>query len=81
MDEAHRRMAQEHLAQAERAVEIGLKHLARQKQIVAAFSGVGPGRASAEALLKTMLESQALHEEHRDRLRHELGLDAAGIAR
>jgi hypothetical protein len=74
MDEAHRQMARHHLAEAERFAELGLKHIARQREIIVAFSGSGPDRAAAEALLSTMLESQILHEEHRDRLRRELGL-------
>ena len=74
MDEARRQMAHKHLAEAERIAELGLKHIARQKQIIVSFSEGGPERALAEELLKTMLEGQVLHEEHRDRLRHELGL-------
>jgi hypothetical protein len=67
-------MARRHLAEAERFAELGLKHIARQKQIIAGLSESGPARASTEGLLTTMMESQALHEEHRDRLRRELGL-------
>jgi hypothetical protein len=60
-------------ALSERAAELGLKHIARQCDIVAAFRS-RPDKATAEALLKTLLESQVLREEHRDRLRRELRL-------
>jgi hypothetical protein len=74
MDEAHRQITQQHVADPKRIAELGLKHIARQKQIIGSFRADGPARASAEGLLTTMLESQVLHEEHRDRLRRELGL-------
>jgi hypothetical protein len=71
---AHREMAEEHLAQAEDACVKGRAHVNQQEAIVAKLPVGGRARASAEALLAVFRESQALHEDHRDRLRYELGL-------
>jgi hypothetical protein len=71
----HRRLlAEQHLAQAESAAALGREHIARQERIIAALSAGDHDLQAAEELLKTLKESQVLHEEHRDRLRRELGL-------
>ena len=69
-----RLIAEQHLAQAESAAASGRAHIGRQELIIAVLTAGGHGTAIAEELLKTFRETQALHEEDRDRLRRELGL-------
>ncbi len=69
-----RLVAERHLAQAESAAALGLQHIARQQRIIAGLTAGGHDTGIAEELLKTFLETQALHEEDRHRLRRELGL-------
>ena len=76
-----RAMLEEHLTMAERHVAQGERHVARQREIVAKLERHGHDTRSAKELLVQFQELQALHIADRDRLRHELGLDAAGVAR
>jgi hypothetical protein len=69
-----REMVEQHLAEAEKAVTEGRVHIASQVQIIADLKRGDNDTAAAEALLRTLMETQRLHEEHRDRLRQELGL-------
>ena len=71
---AERNLAKQHLVQSEQAAAKGLKHIALQDRIVATLRQGNHCTELAEALLTTMLETQLLHEAHRDRLRRELGL-------
>ena len=73
---AERNLAKQHLVQSEQAAAKGLKHIALQDRIVVTLrKGNHCNTELAEALLTTMLETQLLHEAHRDRLRRELGLE------
>ena len=65
-------IAIENLAQLERTVALGLKHIADQELRMTRLHG--DDLAQAQSLLQTFKETQALHEEHRDRVRRELGL-------
>jgi hypothetical protein len=71
---ARRALAVQNLPLAEHVVALGLEHIARQRGIIDTLKNGGHDTASAEDLLHTLLETQVLHEEHRDRLRAELGL-------
>jgi cell division protein FtsX len=70
-----RRTLEEHLAQAERHVALGARHLVRQRVIVADLERDGHVAAAATArdLLRQFEDVQALHVSDRDRLRRELG--------
>ena len=67
-------MIDQHLVQAEENVALGLKHIARQTEIVAELKRMGFVVAAGEAtqLLKTFEEMQVEHEAHRDRHLREL---------
>ena len=71
---ARRALAEQHLKQAEEVVALGRVHIASQVRVVDELRKDGNDTSSAEQLLQSMLTSQRLHEEHRDRLRQELGL-------
>ena len=60
-----------HLVQAEKAVEQGERHLARQRRLIASLERDGHDAKAAYALLATFENSQALHVFDRDRLRRE----------
>ena len=62
-----------HLAEAEKAVTEGRVHIAHQVQIIVDLKRGDHDTAAAEDLLNTLIETQRLHEQHRDRLRLELG--------
>ena len=62
----------EHLAMAERHVTEGEIHLSRQRALVAELDRDGHDTADARAILATMLETQRLHVEDRDRMLTEL---------
>ena len=47
--------------------------IARQRSVVETLRNGGQDTVFAERLLQKLLESQVLHERHRERLRHELG--------
>jgi len=70
-----RKMTEEHLVQAEDAVLAGESHVARQREIVSELEQKGQDATTARDLLVTFLDLQEQHVAHRDRLRHELGLD------
>jgi hypothetical protein len=67
-------MPQEHLAQAERLVLEGERHVARQRQIVAELGRDGRDTKEALDLLRRLEEWSALRIDDRDRLRKEFGL-------
>lgn len=63
-----------HLAEAEAQVVKGLRHIADQRDVVEQLERDGHDSTTARDLLTTLLHSQQLHEEHRDRLKRELGV-------
>jgi hypothetical protein len=65
-----RELALQHLAQAEQAVADGCRHIAGQRAVIDEH---GQETVEAERLLQTYLELQRMHEDHRDRLKQELG--------
>ena len=62
----------EHLAMAKRHVAEGEIHLSRQRALIAELDRDGHDTADARAILATMLETQRLHVEDRDRILKEL---------
>jgi hypothetical protein len=67
-------MLREHLAQTERHVLEGRRHVARQRGVIAALDRQGADSAAAMTLLRQFEAWLALHVEDRERLRKELGL-------
>ena len=59
------------LAEAERRIADGLKHICHQKEVIAQLELDQHREAlePARSLLKTLIESQTLHVEERDRIR------------
>jgi len=64
----------EHLAEAEAQVAKGLQHLAEQRAVIAELERDGHDTKTARELFATLMQSQELHIEHRDRLKRELGI-------
>jgi hypothetical protein len=64
---------EEHLALAERHVAEGEHRVARQRELVAELERAEHDVADARGLLSQFEELLAMHVEHRDRLRSELG--------
>jgi hypothetical protein len=62
----------QHLAMAERHVTEGEIHLSRQRPLIAELDRDGHDIADARTILATMLETQQLHVEDRDRMLKEL---------
>jgi hypothetical protein len=60
-----RAMYERHLAKANAAVAEGEGHLKKQRTIVAQLTADGRDVSEATALLNTLIETQAMHEEHR----------------
>jgi hypothetical protein len=61
-----------HLAQAEAAVALGRKHIARQNEIIAELEQVGHDAVTAKALLVVFEATQALHIADRDQIAAEI---------
>ena len=53
------------LEDAERQVAQGKDYIAKQEAVIAGLARDGHGTAQARGLLDTLLESQAVHEQHR----------------
>jgi hypothetical protein len=66
---------QQHLAQAERHIARGVVHLARQRELIAELDRTGHDTEEARAILDTLMETQVLHQQDRERL---LGLAPQG---
>jgi hypothetical protein len=69
-----RRLAKRHLPEAEKLVGLGRKHIFHQQRIIEELRNVDQDTIAAEQLLNALVETQMLHEEHRDQLRRDLGL-------
>ncbi len=65
-------MLLEHLAKAERHVEIGERDLAKQRALIDELRRDGHDTRAAEKLLATFEEVQKLHVADRERIRAEL---------
>jgi hypothetical protein len=61
-----------HLAQAEAAVALGRKHIARQHEIIAELEQVGHDAVTAKALLVVFEATHALHIADRDQIAAEI---------
>lgn len=62
----------QHLAQAERHIVLGEEHLTIQEALIADLERDGHDTEGAKEVLATMLQSQAIHVEARDRILREL---------
>ena len=62
----------QHLAQTKRHIAEGEEHLAQQTLLIEKLERHGHDSEDARALLKTMIETQALHKQDRDRVLKEL---------
>ena len=74
----YRAMILEHLRMAEQHVADGVRHIARQRELIAELRRDRHDTWAAENLLKLFEETQALHVADRDRLSaqlHNLGGD------
>lgn len=52
----------DHLADADRTIALGVRHIARQRAIIARLERAGHDTGSSRALLETFLRTQTLHE-------------------
>jgi len=59
---------QQHLAQAERHIAQGVVHLARQRVLIAELHRAGHDTDEARAILDSLMETQVLHQQDRERL-------------
>jgi hypothetical protein len=67
-----RKLEQRHLQEAERHVAQGLEHIDKERRIIAELDRDGHDTSTARELLKTLEQSQRMHEEHRDHIKAEL---------
>ena len=65
MDAKRRADLKRELAQAERHIAEGKKHIGRQMVIIAELERDGHDTATAKELLDTLEQTQQLHESHR----------------
>jgi hypothetical protein len=63
----------EHLALAERHISQGAEHLAKQQELIDKLASHKHDTRGAQAVLRTMRETQANHIQDRDRILKELG--------
>jgi len=61
-----------HLVMTDRQIADGIRQIERQRAILAQFERGGQDTRAPRALLETLLQSQALHEEHRRRILQQL---------
>jgi hypothetical protein len=59
---------QQHLVEIERHIARGVVHLARQRELIAELDRAGHDTEEARAILDSLMETQALHQQHRERL-------------
>ena len=62
-----------HLVQAEDHVIQSITHLLRQREIVGELERHGQDASPAKDFLRLLQETHALHVQHRDRLKQQLG--------
>ena len=67
-----RDMVLRHLAEAERHIAQGETHLAKQSALIAELERHGHDTSGAQAVFTTMRETQALHQQNRERILSEL---------
>ena len=60
------------LAMVDRHITRGEEHIEQQEYIIERFRTLGYDLTLAESLLDSLLQAQALHHRHRDRLLHHL---------
>ena len=70
-------MLRRYLLTVERHVERGKVMIAEQQARIVRLADMGCDVASANDVLRRLLETQELHEQHRERLKRELGLISA----
>jgi hypothetical protein len=73
MNEHRHEVLLRYCADAEIALVTSMNRCARQRGFIARMRSEGHDTASAEQLLRTLLDSRALHRGHLHRLRAELG--------
>jgi hypothetical protein len=71
------RLLQEHLAEAERHIALGDKHIARQIEIIDALESAGHPIELAWSILDKFRLARAAHIAHRDTIRWELSAPSA----
>jgi hypothetical protein len=59
---------QQHLAETEQHIAQGVAHLARQRALIDELGHGGHDTEEARAILDTLMETQVLHEQDRERL-------------
>ena len=59
---------QRHLAQTEQHIAQGVAHLARQRALIVELGRAGHDAEEARTILDTLMETQVLHEQDRERL-------------
>jgi hypothetical protein len=67
-------MLHQHLAMVEGHIAKGLKSIERQRAVIDRLAANGLDLARSKDVLRLLLETQELHQEHHDRLRIQLGL-------
>ena len=67
-------MLRGYLLMVERHVERGEAMIAEQRARIARLADMGFDVARSNDVLRCLLETQKLHEQHRERLKRELGL-------
>jgi len=68
----HHAMQVRHLEQAERHIAQGERHIAEQEERIEELAHRGQNLPEAKKLLESFYASQALHIQHRERIRKEL---------
>jgi hypothetical protein len=77
MDSTTEEMLRSHLAMAERHVARGWELIERHHILVSSLSARGLDLTQANDVMRVLLDTQKLHEQHRLRLMRELGLRPA----
>ena len=70
-----RQMLLAHLAQANEHVEMGERHVGRQRELVAELDRDGHSTTEAKKLLKQFEQMLAMHKSDRDRIERDLAAD------
>lgn len=67
-------MLREHLVMVEGHIAKGLKSIERQRGVIDRLAANGLDLVRAKDVLRFLLETQKLHQQHHDRLKSQLGL-------